>query len=108
VREFGTGDTVCTDKTSSSELSEAINSMYKWYEKSAICYVYLADVDDGPHLGSNLQTSRWFTREWTLQELLAPHFILFLDRSWTEIGTSHSLKSAIETITGIDLGQDYH
>ncbi|KAF3054854.1 Vegetative incompatibility protein HET-E-1 [Daldinia childiae] len=39
-------DTCCIDKTSSAELSEAINSMYQWYEECAVCYAYLIDVDD--------------------------------------------------------------
>ncbi|KAK4227164.1 HET-domain-containing protein [Podospora fimiseda] len=68
-------DTCCIDKTSSAELLEAINSMFRWYEKAEICYTYLSDVtpqsswnanDPGPEFSS----SRWFTRGWTLQELL--------------------------------------
>jgi hypothetical protein len=38
-------DTCCIDKTSSAELSEAINSMFRWYKQSKLCYVYLFDVD---------------------------------------------------------------
>jgi Heterokaryon incompatibility protein (HET) len=98
-------DTCCIDKTSSAELSEAINSMYAWYEKSAICYAYLADVDNGLDLSAGLQQSRWFTRGWTLQELLAPSFVLFLDRYWVDIGTSYSLQPIIQRITGIDRPQ---
>jgi len=59
-------DTCCIDKTSSAELSEAINSMYRWYKKAAICYAYLSDVDSA----DDLKDSLWFTRGWTLQELL--------------------------------------
>jgi len=71
-------DTNCIDKTSSAELSEAINSMYAWYRDAALCYVYLVDVplSQGPDTlwapGSRFRTSRWFTRGWTLQELIAP------------------------------------
>jgi hypothetical protein len=40
-------DTCCIDKTSSAELSEALNSMYRWYEEAEECYAYLADVPQG-------------------------------------------------------------
>lgn len=79
--------------------------MYAWYEKSAICYAYLADVDNGSDLLAGLQQSRWFTRGWTLQELLAPIFVLFLDRYWVEIGSRYSLQPIIQRITGIDTSQ---
>ena len=70
-------DTCCIDKTSSTELSEAINSMYQWYKNSAVCYVYLSDVDENPfdrysRTDRNIYHSRWFTRGWTLQELIPP------------------------------------
>ncbi|KAF3004797.1 hypothetical protein E8E13_003046 [Curvularia kusanoi] len=78
-------DTICIDKTNSAELSEAINSMYKWYEASQICYVYLADVHSSDDLIA-LQDSRWFTRGWTLQELLAPLTVEFFTSSWASMG----------------------
>lgn len=59
-------DTCCIDKTSSAELQEAINSMYRWYEEAAVCYVYLSDVDSL----EDLNKSAWFTRGWTLQEMI--------------------------------------
>src|SRR5436190_12419401 len=62
-------DTCCIDKTSSAEISEAINSMYRWYQKSAVCYAYLPDVNpnENPELkASAFARSRWFTRGWTL------------------------------------------
>ena len=68
-------DSCCIDKLSSSELSEAINSMYHWYGRSAMCYAYLADVSPGDDLRapqSSFRKSRWYTRGWTLQELIAP------------------------------------
>lgn len=80
-------DTCCIDKSSSAELSEAINSMFKWYQRAVVCYVYLADVE--PHAfedsrtHSPLNMSRWFTRGWTLQELLAPPCLQFYDCSRT-------------------------
>lgn len=58
-------DTCCIDKTSSAELSEAINSMYSWYQAAEVCYAYLADVPSN----NTFSCSRWFTRGWTLQEL---------------------------------------
>ncbi|KAI4595348.1 hypothetical protein KJ359_007023 [Pestalotiopsis sp. 9143b] len=46
-------DTCCIDKTSSAELQEAINSMFKWYERAKVCYAYLSDVDSStPGLGT--------------------------------------------------------
>jgi hypothetical protein len=84
-------DTCCIDKRSSAELSEAINSMWKWYQKSEVCYAYLADVsivDFGPSEEENdvLSNSRWFTRGWTLQELIAPLTVEFLGQDWSVIG----------------------
>ena len=98
-------DTCCIDKTSSAELSEAINSMYRWYGEAQICYAYLADVDSAgqkdPSTMRRFERSRWFTRGWTLQELLAPDFVVFYDKSWVEIGTRSSLGKRISKITGI-------
>ena len=96
VGQFGTADLCCIDKTSSAELSEAINSMYRWYQESGVCYAYLADVP--PNAFSK---SRWFTRGWTLQELIAPSTVIFLDQKWQEIGTKSSLQRVISEITGI-------
>ncbi|KAI1458875.1 HET-domain-containing protein [Annulohypoxylon moriforme] len=82
-------DTCCIEKKDLSELSEAINSMYRWYRESAVCYVYLADVqaDEEGHIDiCRLEKSRWFTRGWTLQELLAPSNVVFFDQEWRAIG----------------------
>ena len=100
-------DTCCIDTTSSAELSEAINSMYRWYQESGVCYAYLADVMSKGAKGVNrpniseLSKSKWFTRGWTLQELLAPSTVIFLDQEWQEMGTKSSLQSVISEITGI-------
>jgi ankyrin repeat protein len=96
-------DTCCIDKTSSAELSEALNSMYRWYQEAGECYAYLADV---VKRGTGVVTpefreSRWFTRGWTLQELIAPLSVIFLDKEWQEIGTKLSLQRDISKITGI-------
>ncbi|KAF4450373.1 hypothetical protein F53441_6497 [Fusarium austroafricanum] len=103
--EYAWVDTCCIDKTSSAELSEAINSMFQWYRKSAACYVYLDDVScaENPRLpDSKFRHSRWFTRGWTLQELLAPHEVIFLSDDWREIGTKGTLSATISDITKID------
>jgi hypothetical protein len=96
-------DTCCIDKSSSAELSEAINSMYQWYQKSQICYVYLDVVLTGTGAESKAAflESRWFTRGWTLQELLAPSIVEFYDKNWFNYGTRSSLEDVIERRTGI-------
>ncbi|KAI0690926.1 heterokaryon incompatibility protein-domain-containing protein [Cerioporus squamosus] len=97
-------DSCCIDKTSSAELSEAINSMFSWYHNASVCYTYLADVpsDENPRADrSAFRRSRWFTRGWTLQELLAPTALIFLSRDWQVIGTKSSLADVIESITDI-------
>lgn len=105
--EFAWVDTCCIDKTSSAELSEAINSMFQWYKESSICYAYLEDVDpvqnDAP-LPQSLGKSHWFRRGWTLQELIAPPAVEFYSQDWTEIGTKLSLAETISEISGIPLG----
>ncbi|THU83721.1 HET-domain-containing protein [Dendrothele bispora CBS 962.96] len=90
-------DTCCIDKESSAELSEAINSMYSHYGGSGVCYAYLVDVS----LSASLWKSRWFTRGWTLQELLAPSNVVFYDKDWLKIGTRTSLAKLVSVITMI-------
>jgi hypothetical protein len=87
-------DTCCIDKTSSAELSEAINSMYRWYRQSKVCYAFL---DHTPWTESD-----WFERGWTLQELLAPGDVHFLDANWELVGTRVSSAAMISERTGID------
>ncbi|TVY80598.1 Vegetative incompatibility protein HET-E-1 [Lachnellula suecica] len=97
-------DTCCIDKTSSVELSEAINSMFRWYKEAAICYTYLADVPDETDVyspESAFASSRWFKRGWTLQELLAPAKVQFFSRDWQDLGSKTALKTQISAITGI-------
>ncbi|RDW66959.1 hypothetical protein BP5796_09708 [Coleophoma crateriformis] len=102
-------DTCCIDKTNSVELSEAINSMYNWYERAHLCYVYLDDMkvpqtawQGLPHDSvMMLSNCRWFKRGWTLQELLASQNILFFNRKWQVIGTKKSLLEVIVDGTGI-------
>ena len=101
--EYAWVDTCCIDKTSSAELSESINSMYRWYQNAAVCYVYLFDVDTVTSVPSTFTTSAWFTRGWTLQELIAPLNVEFYEAGWHKIGTKETLKCAISSATGIDV-----
>lgn len=103
-------DTCCIDKPNSSELQESINSMFKWYARAEVCYVYLPDVsqkgrnqdlDRSELLKSNLSKSRWFTRGWTLQELIAPKDVVFYSKEWNKLGDKASLEELISEITRI-------
>ncbi|KAK1751051.1 heterokaryon incompatibility protein-domain-containing protein [Echria macrotheca] len=110
-------DTCCIDKKSSAELSESINSMFAWYKASTVCFAYLEDVEstsstcipperwwwmaDTHSDGLEYRASRWYTRGWTLQELLAPTNVDFYNRSWTKIGSKWRLRQEISAITGI-------
>ncbi|KAE8363541.1 hypothetical protein BDV27DRAFT_129784 [Aspergillus caelatus] len=89
-------DTCCIDKESSSGLSEAINSMFAWYQEAEVCYAYLADV---PRV--RFEESRWFTRGWTLQELIAPREVIFYDGNWKKLGDKASLGTRISQCTRI-------
>ncbi|KIW14311.1 hypothetical protein PV08_07093 [Exophiala spinifera] len=93
-------DTCCIDKTSSAELSEAINSMFRWYNNAVECYVHLKDVGESTWK-EELGTSEWWERGWTLQELLAPGKVVFLDKAWKVIGGREELAGEIARITGI-------
>ncbi|RHZ64429.1 HET domain protein [Aspergillus thermomutatus] len=95
-------DTFCIDKTSSAELSEALNSMYEWYQKAEVCYAYLCDVAEASGTaGGGFSGSVWFSRGWTLQELLAPARVEFFDAEWRALGSKADLKGVIADITGI-------
>jgi len=104
-------DTCCIDKRSSAELSEAINSMYRWYESSGVCYAYLDDV-----FGSALNMSHtegkgghltptgwpdWFSRGWTLQEMIAPSNVQFFNRHWQCVGDKKLHATTLASITGV-------
>lgn len=97
--EFGYvwADTICIDKTNSTELFEAINSMFRWYAESAKCYAYLSDTENL----QDLYRSRWFRRGWTLQELLAPSYLEFYNAAWTFLGNKGELHRTLRDITGI-------
>ena len=102
-------DTCCIDKRSSAELSEAINSMYRWYTNAKKCYAYLHDVD-----GSSFPTKEnyekyrqsngwpeWFSRGWTLQEMIAPRNLQFFNKHWQPIGDRKCLAETLEGITEV-------
>ncbi len=100
-------DSCCIDKADLTELSEAIYSMFRWYQNAVVCYAYLVDL---PPVGDAItvedqddffKKSRWFTRGWTLQELLAPSHLCFFDESWTPFATKTEMADTIEEITGI-------
>jgi hypothetical protein len=95
-------DSCCIDKSSSAEESKAINSMFRWYQDAAKCYVYLSDVSTTQKdLSQSLKQSRWFTRGWTLQELLAPISVEFFSREGELLGDKKKLECQIHEITGI-------
>lgn len=85
-------DTCCIDKPNSTELSRSINSMFKWYEAAQVCFVYLADVDSRkPGVANAIQNSAWFTRGWTLQEMLASRSLQFFEANWQPLGSGRDL-----------------
>lgn len=99
--EYFWADTCCIDKDSSAVLSEALNSMFRWYGESQRCYVYLSDVGGGLGWEQQFRTSRWFTRGWTLQELIAPQSVEFFSKEGKLLGDKASLEHLIHEITDI-------
>src|SRR5215469_11183009 len=104
-------DTCCINKANFTELSQAINSMFRWYQKAAKCYVYLLDVSTTKRKASNqfsdypwesaFRESRWFKRGWTLQELLAPSSVEFFSRDCKRLGDKRTLERQVHEITRI-------
>lgn len=111
-------DTCCIDKKSSAELSEAINSMFSWYQNAKECYVFLVDVPSIPSIPASqeaqdspagvqsfetesFRSSVWFTRAWTLQELLAPASVIFFSCDFHELGSKEGLCGLISETTRI-------
>jgi hypothetical protein len=103
-------DTCCIDKSNSTELADAINSMFRWYRDATKCYVYLSDVSrprtdsaDGSNEAwvSTFRKSEWFTRGWTLQELIAPASVDFFCKDRELLGDKVSLERHICEVTGI-------
>jgi hypothetical protein len=103
-------DTCCIDKSSSAELQEAINSMFRWYRNATKCYVYLTDASTAGFDANDksfepwdqaFRKSRWFTRGWMLQELIAPASVEFFSKEGHQLGTRNSLERHIHEVTGI-------
>ncbi|KAH7016474.1 uncharacterized protein B0I36DRAFT_298830 [Microdochium trichocladiopsis] len=108
-------DTCCIDKSDAIELQTAINSMFRWYRGAKGCYVFLPDVSYpsmyGPSTSSRqpgvapwetaFRGSRWFTRGWTLQELIAPQTVEFYSKEGVFLGDKRSLEAVIRDVTGI-------
>lgn len=102
-------DTCCINKANKAELSRAINSMFDWYRTAHRCYVYLSDVSAAKYKVDNedvkwlseLKQSRWFTRGWTLQELLAPRNVEFFSRDCRRLGDRNTLRKQIHEATAI-------
>ncbi|KAI6301423.1 hypothetical protein MCOR23_000945 [Pyricularia oryzae] len=104
--DFAWVDTCCIDKTDSVELGEAINSMYRWYAQAAVCIVYLGDlpatITDSALAAGQLHACKWFTRGWTLQELIAPKIVNFYNSDWRFVGSkSDHFASTIAGFTNI-------
>jgi hypothetical protein len=105
-------DTCCIDKSNNTELSEAINSMFRWYQTAEKCYVYLSDVEfntsdagieSSRRWKPDFRKSRWFTRGWTLQELLAPASVDFFSKDGVLLGNKRTLQDTIHEITGLPI-----
>lgn len=103
-------DTCCINKANLSELSEAITSMFRWYHDAVKCYVYLSDVsihiqdrhgDTCQMWEPSFRASRWFTRGWTLQELLAPQVVEFFSCETAFLGNKKTLIKPVHEITKI-------
>jgi hypothetical protein len=102
-------DSCCIDKSSSAELSKAINSMFRYYRNADRCYVYLSDVsttssNDWGSLEPKFRNSRWFTRGWTLQEFLAPRIVEFFSKEGHKLGDKVSLERVLHEVTGVATG----
>ena len=101
-------DTCCIDKRSSAELSEAINSMYRWYRNAKTCYAYLHDVDfsfptkkDNERYPTSNGWPEWFSRGWTLQEMIAPSDVQFFNQHWQPIGNKVMHARTLKKITRV-------
>ena len=92
---------IAVDKSSSAELTESINSMYEWYEAARMCFVLLEDLLPGQPLEASLTSCRWFSRGWTLQELIAPRLVEFFDQSLQFVGTKSDHAKLISATTKI-------
>jgi hypothetical protein len=80
--------------------------MFRWYSRAVKCYVFLSDVSTKSfqhieYWESTFRKSRWFTRGWTLQELIAPQSVEFFCSNGNRLGDKTSLERQIHEITRI-------
>jgi hypothetical protein len=108
--EWMWADTACIDKTNHLEVGKSINLMFSWYQSASVCFVYLHDTSNGSHHFEWIQdppagrkTPEWFTRGWTLQELLAPSKVLFFNQDWNCLGDRGEFAEVINKLTSIPL-----
>ncbi|KAG1770592.1 heterokaryon incompatibility protein-domain-containing protein [Suillus placidus] len=102
-------DTCCIDQNNNVEFQKSLNSMFAWYQCSALTVVYLSDVPPSSKSGA-LAKSAWNTRGWTVPEFLAPRVVLFYQQDWTPYLDDHSpnhkesveIMHELEDATGID------
>lgn len=97
-------DACCINRASEPELSQAIRSMFRWYQASSKCYVYMSDVpssQSSEETAAAFRSSRWFERGWTVQELLAPSLLEFFTKDGHRIGDREELRAIICARTGI-------
>ncbi|KAK2742724.1 het and ankyrin domain protein [Colletotrichum kahawae] len=99
-------DEACIDKSSSADVSETINSLPKYFQRATICFAFLVDLPCGTAVPCRDTWARcqFWTRAWTLQELILPSNLQFYDAQWHLRGerSSEHLHSLISGITGID------
>ncbi|KAF3762837.1 hypothetical protein M406DRAFT_232617, partial [Cryphonectria parasitica EP155] len=95
-------DTICIDKSSSSEVSESLNSMYMWYTKAERCLAYMSDYQVGSP--TSFINSEWFDRGWTMQELVAPSKLEFYDANWRRFGDRSLFTRELAQKTGMRSG----
>jgi tetratricopeptide (TPR) repeat protein len=102
-------DTCCIDRWDNNERSKAINSMFQWYRNASRCYVFLSDVSMSAvtetlpcsDWEASFRASAWFTRGWTLQELIAPVSVEFFSCEGRRIGDKTSLNQLLREITDV-------
>jgi len=97
-------DTCCIDKSKHSELEREINSMFDYYANAVVCFAFLEDLHPADRWNDRAPKCRWFKRGWTLQELVAPRDLVFLDSSWQERGSKHERGASLLDTTGVDVG----
>jgi hypothetical protein len=102
--EYAWVDTCCINRSRSEELTEAINSMFRWYRRADACFVYFADLSSNSDIVHSMPRCRWFTRGWCLQELIAPRDVMFYNNCWQHIGNKSTprFEKLISHITKID------